>query len=574
MATVYRAFQPALNRYVAIKVLKTVMAGDAEFIARFRQEALAAGGLEHPNILRIYDADTFEGRQYIVMALATGGSLADRVSQGPLAFDEAAEMTAQIAGALGYAHRRGIVHRDIKPSNVLLDEEGRPLLADFGIAKATAAGQHLTMTGASIGTPGYMSPEQAEGLAVDGRSDLFSLAIVLYQMVTGKLPFQGDTSMAVMFQIVHQTPPPVRQIASTVPEYLESIIQKAMAKRPADRFPSGQEMAQALHERRVVEVPPSSGRWDGRAEGAWGDYEGATSAYQRVTPSGRDRAPAERGAPTPRGGQAQRPATPTPHATDRRRPANRGLLVGLLALLLVAVLGGGGYAAWLMLGQPKGAERIAAGTVAPLAAAMPSPLPVTPTLPATEPATSTRIAGGVGGVMVATSVPSATATPTAVPTASATALAASSPTLVPVAAATATAPPAPTATRAPAPPATTAVSVAAAPGVVLDFESFGAWRRGDQPYGAFEQTAERKRTGQFAAKLAYQFPAVTDNYVVFCARPPRPSPVNLGRSGCSCMGTAASISSTSGCSTARARCASSPSARWRTPVSGRSCRLR
>jgi serine/threonine protein kinase len=263
MAIVYRAYQPALNRFVAIKVLNTVMAQDTEFVARFRQEALAAGGLDHPNILRIYDADAFEGRQYIVMAYAPGGTLTQRLRKGgAMPYDEAADTVSHIADALHYAHRRGIVHRDIKPSNILLDEEGRPLLADFGVAQAVSSGPRLTQTGSSIGTPDYMSPEQAEGQRVDGRSDLFSLGIVLYQMATGKMPFQADTSMAIMFQVVHQTPAPPRAVNPAIPGYLDSIIQKALAKQPDARFQTGQEMAQALRERRVVAVPPPSEAWD------------------------------------------------------------------------------------------------------------------------------------------------------------------------------------------------------------------------------------------------------------------------------------------------------------------------
>ena len=239
------------------------MAQDTEFVTRFRQEALAAGGLDHPNILRIHDADSFEGRQYIVMAYAPGGTLAQRLRKGGvLSYDEAADTVAQIADALHYAHRRGIVHRDIKPSNILLDEEGRPLLADFGIAQAVSSGPRLTQTGSSIGTPDYMSPEQAEGRRVDGRSDLFSLGIVLYQMATGKMPFQADTSMAIMFQVVHQMPPPPRSVNPAIPMYLDSVIQKALAKQPTARFQTGQEMAQALRERRVVAVPPPSEEWD------------------------------------------------------------------------------------------------------------------------------------------------------------------------------------------------------------------------------------------------------------------------------------------------------------------------
>ena len=169
-------------------------------------------------------------------------------------------------------------------------------MADFGIAQAVSSGPHLTQTGSSIGTPGYMSPEQAEGRRVDGRSDLFSLGIVLYQMATGKMPFQADTSMAIMFQVVHQTPPPPRSVNPAIPLYLDSIIQKALAKQPDARFQTGQEMAQALRQRRVVAVPPPSEEWDLATQGMRA-APGRRPATAPRNPGGNRRLAASRGPP-------------------------------------------------------------------------------------------------------------------------------------------------------------------------------------------------------------------------------------------------------------------------------------
>jgi eukaryotic-like serine/threonine-protein kinase len=501
MATVYRAYQPALNRFVAIKVLNTSMGQDAEFVARFLQEALAAGGLDHPNILHIYDADVFEDRQYIVMAYAPGGTLADRLRKGRLSYDDAADMAAQIAEALNYAHRRDIVHRDIKPSNILLDEEDRPLLADFGIAQAVSSGRHLTQTGSSIGTPGYMSPEQAEGRRVDGRSDLFSLGIVLYQMATGKMPFQADTSMAVMFQVVHQTPPPPRSVNPAIPLYLDSVIQKALAKQPDARFQTGQEMAQALRQRRVVVVPPPSEEWDRVTLGM-----PSVPGRQRVTP------------------MRQTAALP------RKRSAGRGVLIALLVLALAAMLGAGGYLARDALS----AHLVQGVTAMPTQVAQASP-PEAATVPPTE-VVQPSPTRGAGGVVVATAaVPAEIPVPTQTPVIVVVTVLAPAPTVVPTAQPTQTV--VPTDTPQPAPTVTAAATkpltatktpgvtknppITPPPGIVLDFEQFGAWRRGNEPYGNFVQSSEQKHAGNYSGKLAYQFPAVKENYVVFTRNPPK-----------------------------------------------------
>lgn len=259
MATVYRGYQANLNRFVAIKVLADWMSQDTQFVHRFRLEALAAGGLRHPNILTILDAGTFEGQHYIVMDYVPTGTLGDLMRNGPMSPDQAVTLTAQIADALDYVHRRGIVHRDMKPTNVLMDEDGRPLLADFGIAQAMVSGPRLTQTGSAVGTPEYMSPEQGQGARVDGRSDIYSLGIILYQMLTGKVPFAADTPMATLYQVVHQPPVSPRQVNPSIPPYLESIILKAIAKRPEDRFQTGGEMAESLRRRGVTPAPAKRG---------------------------------------------------------------------------------------------------------------------------------------------------------------------------------------------------------------------------------------------------------------------------------------------------------------------------
>ena len=259
MADVYRAHQGNLDRYVAIKVLKASLADDPQFVARFSREAMASGGLRHPNILRIYDAGTHEGRHYIVMDYASGSTLAQRAEKRPLSIDEVATLGIQIAEALDYAHKRPhpIIHRDLKPSNILLDDD-RPLLADFGIAYIVSKEKRLTETGASLGTPEYMSPEQSEGFPVDGRTDIYSLGVILFQLVTGRVPFEANTPLATMHQVVYTLPPRPRQLKSDVPEWMESIILRALAKRPEDRFATAGEMAEALRKRQVVPVAAES----------------------------------------------------------------------------------------------------------------------------------------------------------------------------------------------------------------------------------------------------------------------------------------------------------------------------
>jgi serine/threonine protein kinase len=245
MAIVYKAWQPSLERFVALKVLPAYFQHDPEFLARFHREAKSAARLSHPNIVHVYDSGESNGVHYIAMEYVDGGSLQERLAAGPISLRETQAILTQIADALDYAHDRGLVHRDIKPANILFTADGQPKVTDFGIARATD-GTHLTRTGVLIGTPEYMAPEQAEGQAVDHRTDLYALGVVLYQMLTGRAPFRGTTPHATLHAVIYEAPLPPRQLAPGLPSDVEAVILKAIAKKPDERFQRGAEMAAAL----------------------------------------------------------------------------------------------------------------------------------------------------------------------------------------------------------------------------------------------------------------------------------------------------------------------------------------
>ncbi|MFN2226517.1 MAG: protein kinase domain-containing protein, partial [Anaerolineae bacterium] len=223
MAVVYKGYQQSLNRYVAIKVLRAELAQDKEFVERFRREALSVADLSHPNILHVYDAGFSDGVYYIVMAFVDGGSLKEMIMRGPLDMDYAISVVAQMADALHHAHQHGLVHRDVKPNNILMTRDGRPLLTDFGIAKAVHESTGLTRTGTSIGTPEYMAPEQIQGQKVDARTDIYALGIVLYESLTGWTPFSTTTPVATLYKQVNEPPPPLRQANINIPVWLEDV---------------------------------------------------------------------------------------------------------------------------------------------------------------------------------------------------------------------------------------------------------------------------------------------------------------------------------------------------------------
>ena len=312
MAEVYRGFDPALERTVAIKVLLPPYDRDAGFVARFRREAQAAARLSHPNIVGVYDTGADGDTQYIVMEYIEGRTLASFLAGGgkptPM---QSVELTDKIAGALAAAHAQGIVHRDIKPANVMVTREGAVKVMDFGIARLQSDAT-APQTSSVIGTPAYFSPEQAQGQQVDARSDIYSLGCVLYELLAHRPPFTGDTPVAIAYKQVNESPVPPSQVNPEVPPRLDAVVMKCMAKNPANRYQSAAELSEDLDRARrgqEVEATPLL------PVGAEGD---ATQVIARQ--------------PT------QVMAPPEPESSSKK--VWLGVLIGIL---VVAILAGGGY---------------------------------------------------------------------------------------------------------------------------------------------------------------------------------------------------------------------------------------
>jgi serine/threonine protein kinase len=245
MAAVFKAYQPNLDRYVAIKVLPAYHARDPVFVERFKREARSVAKLAHPNIVQIHDFGNEGDITYIVMEYVDGGTLKDRLKR-PLSVAEAADFVIQAAEGLDCAHRHGIVHRDVKPANMLLRRDGHLLLSDFGIAKILEGTTNLTRVGTGIGTPQYMSPEQGMGQVVDGRSDIYSLGIVFFHCLTGRVPFVGDSPITITVKHMNDPLPIERLAAEGVPGPIMQVIQKMTAKQAPDRYQSAEAMIEAL----------------------------------------------------------------------------------------------------------------------------------------------------------------------------------------------------------------------------------------------------------------------------------------------------------------------------------------
>ncbi|MBL8103767.1 MAG: serine/threonine protein kinase, partial [Anaerolineales bacterium] len=261
MAAVYKAYQSSMDRNVAIKVLPGQLAESEEFVKRFQQEARIIARLEHPYILPVFDYGEENGTAYFVMRYLDAGTLKDRMNSGRLSLDEVDHIFMQLTDALGYAHAQGVVHRDLKPANVLVDSSGNLFLTDFGIAKLLEnASPRLTQTAAIMGTPAYISPEQAAALPVDQRSDIYSLGVILHEMVTGRVPFVADTPLAVILKHINDPLPPPSAIKPDISPFIEQVIVKALAKDPDARFADIAEFVSAW--KRAVTgtgtVPPMS----------------------------------------------------------------------------------------------------------------------------------------------------------------------------------------------------------------------------------------------------------------------------------------------------------------------------
>ncbi|MHB0869104.1 MAG: protein kinase domain-containing protein [Chloroflexota bacterium] len=351
MAVVYEAQDLLLGRKVAIKVLREQFASDAAFLARFQREARAAASLSHPNIVAVYDVGSEAGTQYIVMELVAGRTLREMVEgDAPLGAARIIELGRQICEGLEYAHQQGIVHRDVKPHNILVTRDGRAKIADFGIAVALGASS-LTQSGYVVGSAQYISPEQAMGEPSTAFSDLYSTGVTLYEMATGRLPFEGETSVVVALKQIQEEPVPPRRLNPRIPESLQSVILQAMAKNPTERYGSGSEMAEALMACARVGME-------------------ATQPQQVVAPKG---PAAGRSAPP-------RTAAPGPVTAPRTRRQGPG---GWMVLLVV-------FAAFLCtLGSiPLGILAYSNGTLGRWIPALASPttdLPGTSTAPTAEP---------------------------------------------------------------------------------------------------------------------------------------------------------------------------------------------
>jgi len=247
MSSVFRAHDRLLDRNVALKILHERYSSDDDYVERFRHEARAVASLGHPNIVTVIDRGEQDGRQFIVFEYIDGDTLKELIQRrGPLPVREAVEIALQVATALSFAHAQGLVHRDVKPQNVLFDEHGRAKVTDFGIARSLDVEQGITQTGTVLGTSSYIAPEQARGERVDALTDVYSLGAVLYELLTGQVPYDGDNFVAVAMKHINDPVPSVVAMRPDVPLRLDSAVGRAMAKRPEDRFPSMDELVKEL----------------------------------------------------------------------------------------------------------------------------------------------------------------------------------------------------------------------------------------------------------------------------------------------------------------------------------------
>jgi len=383
MATVYRGWDPLFEREVAVKVLPPeLLHADPQFKMRFEREAKIIASLEHPSIVPVYDVGDDNGQPYFVMRYMSGGSLSERIKAKTLTVEDAVKILGQLAPGLDEAHAKGIVHRDLKPSNVLFDAKGTPYISDFGIAKLSQS-QSSGMTGSAIiGTPAYMAPEQAQGTGVDGRTDIYAVGIILFEMLTGRQPYEADTPMAVAFKHITDPVPNIQDANPALPAGVDAVIQKAMAKNKDDRFATATDMLDDLRtivsgQKHSVDFPTVKGVAPGKVAG---NVPAAKTVRADV------KAPV---------------AAPVP-----ARPFNAWLVV--VPLILVAVLGGG-FFAFRLISPPVETE--APTPTQEVAAPPTATIEVPPTVTATVESVPVMVDTATATLPPATDTPAAPSVP-------------------------------------------------------------------------------------------------------------------------------------------------------------------
>ncbi len=385
MGAVYRAYQKTLSRMVAVKVLPINLASEADFVQRFHQEAETAASLEHPHIIPVYDYGVQDDTSYIVMRLLTGGTLADRVyrrdvkQQALPSLNDIASLLNQLAGAFDYAHSRGVIHRDIKPNNIMFDHQGNAFLVDFGIAKLLASTSSLTAAGSMLGTPLYMAPEQWRAEQPTPATDQYALGVTIYQLLTGRVPFEAPTPYGLMHKHLNESPTAPNVFRPDLPDAPTLVLERALAKSADDRFPTVAAFAQAF-ERSIAGAP------EGKT-----DFFTVPLTPKRV-------APPVSLIPTPKSGAVGEPTylgkldvLPAQKPFYRRRSALSGALVLLIAVLAAA--------AWLLFGGGGDDNDKDTGAVVP-------------NTPGPEEMTSSASATGVAVVILPSDTPSEAASAT------------------------------------------------------------------------------------------------------------------------------------------------------------------
>jgi eukaryotic-like serine/threonine-protein kinase len=419
MATVYKAYQPSLDRFVAVKVM--VHTQDPQFAARFKREARAIAHLQHHNILPIYDYGEQGNLLYLVLQYVENSVTLQAMMDRPMAPVAALSVICHVLNALDYAHAHGVIHRDIKPANILMPSPEWPMLADFGIAKLMNENQRLTMSGLIIGTAAYMTPEQATGHPVDARTDVYLTGVVLYEVLTGRVPFESDTPLAVLVKHVYEPPPSPRSLNRELPEEIEAPLLRALAKNPNERYQSAAEMAEAL-----ARVSSELKQSQNRKLLASLYQEGAQAIKVPANPAVDQTANLHPVVP-PFLPKPEQRATAEGYTTNRivvaeqaleQHPRRSRVVWGLPAILL-AVVAGGGAATWFAQSSPTTPTLGGVANTSPIAAIVEATVPnrsqapsfVAPTLKPTTPPTAT-----LTPPPTATLTPPPTLTPTTPPT--------------------------------------------------------------------------------------------------------------------------------------------------------------